>query len=245
VFSTLAVTEALGGLVIKAPNGSTASSASPETLATYEMVFQTQGTYTAYYRVRGFNGSTDSFFAPDTFGVNPDNNQSTNQTGEFFWKKDTQTFTITSPNVGVPLEFRLGMREQQAEIDALVLNLSSSLTSAELGGLFAVLPGDFNGDAVVDAADYVVWRKTFGSTVPQWSGADGNGDTYVDEDDYQVWSKNLGSSLSGTGGNAATTVPEPAAAVMTLIALAVIQTSFQRDRVLHGSVTRIAERHRT
>ena len=28
-----------------------------------------------------------------------------------------------------------------------------------------VLPGDFNGDGIVDAADYVIWRKNDGSQV--------------------------------------------------------------------------------
>ena len=35
--------------------------------------------------------------------------------------------------------------------------------------------GDYNGNGVVDAADYVVWRKTLNSTAsPTGSGADGN-----------------------------------------------------------------------
>jgi hypothetical protein len=42
------------------------------------------------------------------------------------------------------------------------------------------LPGDYNGNLVVDAGDYVVWRKTQGATVPPFAGADGNGDTHVD-----------------------------------------------------------------
>ena len=38
-------------------------------------------------------------------------------------------------------------------------------------------PGDYNRDLVVDAADYVLWRKTLGTTgVPAFSGADGDGD---------------------------------------------------------------------
>ena len=40
------------------------------------------------------------------------------------------------------------------------------------------LPGDYNLDHSVDAADYVLWRKTLGTTgVPAYSGADGDGDT--------------------------------------------------------------------
>ena len=48
------------------------------------------------------------------------------------------------------------------------------------------LPGDFNQDGVVDAADYVLWRDTKGQTglgLP----ADGNGDQVVDQNDYNLW----------------------------------------------------------
>ena len=36
--------------------------------------------------------------------------------------------------------------------------------------------GDFNRDGTVDASDYVLWRKTLGSTVTLFTGADGDGD---------------------------------------------------------------------
>lgn len=66
------------------------------------------------------------------------------------------------------------------------------------------LPGDYNRDTVVDAADYVYWRKTFGATVVQYEGADGNGDTVVNDDDHAVWSENFGEVLPpGGSGNAA------------------------------------------
>ena len=221
IWTTVAVAEALGGQVIKAPNGSTASPAAHETLATYEMVFETPGTYTAYYRVRGFNGSTDSFFAPDTFGVDPDNTVTTSQDAEFIWKKDTQTFLISAAHVGMPLEFRLGMREQQAEIDALVLNLSSSLTNMQLDDLFAVLPGDYNGDGIVDAGDYVIWRMAYGQEVPHWSGADGNGDGVVDDEDFEVWTAAYGST-AGSGAAVVAAVPEPASLTLVFIAFAAV-----------------------
>jgi poly(beta-D-mannuronate) lyase len=242
IFTKISVVDALGEQVIKAPNGSTVSlPGTHETIATYEMVFQSAGTYTAYYRVRGFNGSTDSIYAPDGFAVDPDNSVATNQTGEFFWKKDTQTFSISSGNVGMPLEFRLGMREQQAEIDALVLNLSSSLTNAQLDDLFAVLAGDYNSDGHVDAADYVLWRKTSGQNVPHWSGADGNGDGVVDGEDFDVWSENVGSSLTGAGGGAAAFVPEPASQI--LAAMAIVALSFRRKNFARGCQMTVLERH--
>jgi hypothetical protein len=45
--------------------------------------------------------------------------------------------------------------------------------------------GDYNADAHVDAADYVVWRKHDGTTGN--SPADGDGDNDVDHDDFDVW----------------------------------------------------------
>jgi hypothetical protein len=86
------------------------------------------------------------------------------------------------------------------------------------------LPGDFNGDNVVDAADYTVWRDQLGSvgTVESPAG-DGNGDLVVDAADYQIWRQNFGRSGAGLPALAASTtaVPEPSslAALLGLCAL--------------------------
>ncbi|HJQ82147.1 MAG TPA: hypothetical protein VJ828_19435, partial [Lacipirellulaceae bacterium] len=73
--------------------------------------------------------------------------------------------------------------------------------------------GDFNHDGIVDAADYVVWRKGLG--------------TSYDQDDYGVWRENFGSSLGPGSGVAlpsteplSAAVPEPAAIALLLIAAA-------------------------
>lgn len=55
------------------------------------------------------------------------------------------------------------------------------------------LPGDFNSDGVVNAADYVVWRKT------------NNGDLTA----YNQWHANFGRTAAGSGGQSSN-VPEPA-----------------------------------
>jgi hypothetical protein len=65
------------------------------------------------------------------------------------------------------------------------------------------LPGDYNLDGGVDAADYVMWRKMFGLTVPQYEGADGNGDTMIDDGDHAVWTEHFGEPSPGSGGEAA------------------------------------------
>jgi beta-glucanase (GH16 family) len=88
--------------------------------------------------------------------------------------------------------------------------------------------GDFNGDSIVDTADYVVWRQTSGQTVGKGSGADANTDGFIGPEDYAVWRANFGRTasvtnvqfdyvrayaLAGSGGGAGVVgsgaVPEP------------------------------------
>jgi hypothetical protein len=79
-----------------------------------------------------------------------------------------------------------------------------------------ILPGDYNGDDSVDAADYVVWRKTLGQSVSQGTAADGDGDGTIGTPDYNVWRANFGVARAG-GGSDASAVPEPAGAVLAVI----------------------------
>jgi hypothetical protein len=72
--------------------------------------------------------------------------------------------------------------------------------------------GDYNGNGSVDAADFVVWRDTLGSTTDLT--ADGDGSLMIDTGDYDVWAANFG--LSGSGSLAA--IPEPATVVLALFA---------------------------
>ena len=72
-------------------------------------------------------------------------------------------------------------------------------------------PGDFNGDGVVDAADYTVWRDSLGSTTNL--AADGNNNGVVDAGDFDVWKTNFGNH-SGAGASTNTAVPEPTTMVM-------------------------------
>jgi hypothetical protein len=76
--------------------------------------------------------------------------------------------------------------------------------------LVPVVVGDYNGDGVVDAADYTVWRGSLGSTANL--AADGNQNGMVDSGDYDVWKMHFGQTASGSGAGASsnTAVPEPA-----------------------------------
>ena len=62
------------------------------------------------------------------------------------------------------------------------------------------LPGDYSQNGEVDAADFVLWRKTLGTTnVSAYSGADGEGDGSIDFGDFDVWQTNFGNPLPQGG----------------------------------------------
>ena len=107
------------------------------------------------------------------------------------------------------------------------------------------LPGDFNANGTVDAADYVVWRKNGGPPADynQWRAhfgettltipGDFNNDGSVDAADYVVWRRNDGSQAgyntwrtnfgrtagSGSAGISLSqaAVPEPGSAILLLL----------------------------
>ena len=77
------------------------------------------------------------------------------------------------------------------------------------GWIRNLLPGDFNDDGTVDAADYTLWRDSFQQAVTYFAGADGDGSGTIDDGDYEVWKANFGGPLEGAT-TSADGVPEPA-----------------------------------
>jgi endoglucanase len=79
------------------------------------------------------------------------------------------------------------------------------------------LQGDYNDDGVVDAVDYTVWRNALdgGGTLENETESLG----VVDQFDYEAWKANYGNTMPGAGGLSTTAVPEPAAAVLAMLAL--------------------------
>ena len=65
----------------------------------------------------------------------------------------------------------------------------------ETQAALASTEGDYNGDGVVNAADYTVWRDTLTQSTTPYADADGDGSAVVDTPDYNVWADNYGESL--------------------------------------------------
>jgi hypothetical protein len=79
------------------------------------------------------------------------------------------------------------------------------------------LSGDYNSNDIVYAADYAVWRNSFGST--EFLTADGNSNGAIDIGDYDIWKSNYGAALEGDSpSDTPSSIPEASCFVMGLIA---------------------------
>ncbi len=105
-------------------------------------------------------------------------------------------------------------------LDWDVVYTSNAVTLA----VVPALTGDYNANGVVDAADYVVWRKTL-SQAGTALAADGNRNGTIDSGDYDVWRTNFGAS-AGFGGVSTEqfTIPEPSK--LALLAIGILLMSF-------------------
>jgi hypothetical protein len=111
----------------------------------------------------------------------------------------TGNITWADPNAGV-----VGSISDTGGVDVILKGLSSIIVPGDL-------PGDFNNDGKVDAADYVVWRKTDGT-----------------QPGYNEWRTNFGRT-SGSGAAfspSGSSVPEPAAVALLLTGM--LLTAFRR-----------------
>ena len=115
----------------------------------------------------------------------------------------TNTASFTFP--GYP-DGALPAGDYTATILGTLPDLFGNQIGAETPLLFTVatpppaLPGDYNRDNFVDAADYTVWRDALGAAVTPYSGADGDGNGLVEQADFDVWVANFGETSSAGSG---------------------------------------------
>jgi hypothetical protein len=105
------------------------------------------------------------------------------------------------------------------------------LTDLVLTYSTGALAGDFNGDGIVDAADYTVWRDNLGAADESaFAAGTGNGGG-INASDYAFWRSNFGSTSPGAlagGGQGA--VPEPSAIVLLALGAVVSAVAVRAKR---------------
>jgi hypothetical protein len=125
--------------------------------------------------------------------------------GETMWRVEGDPFVN---GVGAPVGARAMNNAGQ-----IVFAMGDSFVS-QVWRADPLLAGDYNRDGSVDAADYVVWRKTGGM-----------------QEGYETWRANFGRTVgrgSNATGPATTFVPEPASA--WLLMLAAVAGNLKRRR---------------
>jgi hypothetical protein len=129
----------------------------------------------------------------------------------FWFLQDNDGNSATKPTDGLYLAaIRMKMPGLSSSLPVLLIfGTPNSSVPAEDDVAFpwavqqTSLPGDYNGDGIVDAADYTVWRGTFGATAASGLAADGSGNGMVDQADYDVWKMHFGQTAQITFNTAA------------------------------------------
>lgn len=141
-----------------------------------------------------------------------------------------------SVNLTAPALFDFGIKwlygvNQLTPLQSTVSGLGNHFTvNVPFRSIVALLlspriPGDYNNDSLVDAADYTIWRNSLGQTGEDLA-ADGTGpggipDGVVDDLDYDFWAANY-RQPAGSGGQSSSTIPEPASCLVWIMTLVIV-----------------------
>jgi hypothetical protein len=148
------------------------------------------------------------------------------------WQIRSQGFETSDPFVFV---------HRTSNVADAVRDLAADWAIDHIDSLFPLaLPGDYNDDHVVNAADYTVWRNSLGAAIalPNETASP----NFVDSADYEVWKAHFGEAAgSAAGATAVARVPEPmslASLLVTAMALSTVNGRAMRVRRGPGSVLR-------
>jgi hypothetical protein len=151
----------------------------------------------------------------------------------------TVRFTIPAGTTGTfPLSF--GAAQNNLLVDSTAAQVPVNLTDVgQITIVSAGVPGDYNSNGIVDAADYVVWRDRLGSTTTLPNEVPGVTPGTVTNEDYTAWRARFGRT-SGAGAGvlgAAAAVPEPSSWAVAVLLLALFAAS-TRAAVLRREAVR-------
>jgi hypothetical protein len=154
--------------------------------------------------------------------VNDSDNSTTPPEGIYLisWQARSMSFVTSAPFFFVMRSPTISDAVRDVAVDWVEANIEMLVSPPGL-------PGDYNDDGSVDAADYVVWRHSLHLSGPDLA-ADGDASGTVDVVDYELWRANFGQTVGvGTGSGSNAAVPEPA---FMLLIFAAAGLSFPRRR---------------
>ncbi|HMO87479.1 MAG TPA: DUF4623 domain-containing protein, partial [Lacipirellulaceae bacterium] len=132
---------------------------------------------------------------------------------------------IVDPENG-PNQFGNGNGTGQVKFGAINGNIATIYAMSTNNGIqafqltldeVAADNADFNGDGVVDGADFLIWQRGLGSSGAALADGDANGDGNVNDLDLSVWQAQY---LAGGAAAAAGAVPEPTSGLLVASAVA-------------------------
>jgi hypothetical protein len=158
------------------------------------------------------NNATSVYGGPvPLYTTDPDPNKNLSH-----WAPETNSVVYglsTSQEAAMDPDITSGTRKRFTELDAAAMK--------DIGWTVVTLPGvngDYNDNGIVDAADYVIWRKRLGQSVTIPNDASPG---MVNAADYTVWRQNFGKTAGGGAGGSLAIAPEPGGMALMVIGWAV------------------------
>jgi hypothetical protein len=155
----------------------------------------------------------------------------------------TVKFTVPAGTTGTfPLSFGSALNNilVQGTATQLPLNLVDVGQITVLPSTPIGVPGDYNSNGIVDAADYVFWRERLGSSTTLPNEVTGVTPGAVTNEDYTAWRARFGrTSGSGAGALVSAAVPEPSSWVGAGLLVALFLAG-SRAVVVRGRMVRPA-----
>jgi len=146
------------------------------------------------------------------------------------------TTLIQNPQASTPLRIKtqdgstidsISSFGEDAQGRLYITELGTTETSGELFRLVPAIPGDANGDRVVDIKDFKAFNDNYAPGVPgkTWAKGDFNDDGMTDFQDFQILELNFGRSMPLADLPVGAEVPEPAVYAPFVIATILLRRS--------------------
>jgi hypothetical protein len=168
-------------------------------------------------------------------------NPSSGVLAELFETGATHFATSSNTKFDLGTIFNAGSGTQDLVLQYLFEGEATSRVGVVVYEPIVAVAGDYNGNGIVDAADYTIWRNTLGSTSDLRANGDNTGASMnvIDQADYSFWKSRFGNtsgSGSGAGAVAVGAVPEPSASTFVVLVLVGLSICWHPRRTLIAAI---------